>query len=131
MLDWIGFAGSVIDLIPTLAARRRARDAHVEDTISALREAYYATVAYEEEVIEGGPRSRTQELALALAWEKFAIKVRRYDQALFNRLRLKGRFWREGGQWDEATRRNARIALEGIRQDAELQLLVKQPAPKP
>lgn len=130
MLDWTAFATGLIGIIPTLDERRRARDAHVEETITALREAYYATVAYEEALADGEGRSRKQELALALAWENFATKSRRYDERLFDRLRLKGRFWREGGNWDEATRRQAKIGLERIRQDAELQLLVRQPAPR-
>lgn len=130
MLDWIGFAGGLISIVPALEERRRARDAHVEETITALREAYYATVAYEEGLADGEARSRRRELDLALAWENFATKIRRYDEVLFNCLRLKGRFWREGGRRDEATRREAKIGLERIRQDAELQLLVKQPAPR-
>jgi hypothetical protein len=130
MLDWIGFAVSLLDLVPVLAERRRARDAHIEETITALREAYLATVEYEEALAAGDPRSRAQEFALARSWENFATKIRRYDEGLFNRLRLKGRFWREGGCWDEATRHDAKIGLERIRQDAELQLLVKQPLPR-
>lgn len=130
MIDWNAFTGGVLGLVPYLSERRRARDAHVEETINALREAYYATIAYEECLADGEERSRQQELALALAWDKFATRIRRYDEALFGRLRLKGRFWRDGGQWDEETRRRARIGLERIRQDAELELLVRQPPPK-
>jgi len=130
MFDWITFAAGVSEVVPYLAERRRAKDNHVEETITALREAYYVTITYEEELLAGNSRSRRQELALALAWENFATKIRRYDEPLFNRLRLKGRFWREGAAWDAETRRSAKIGIERIRQDAELQLLAKQPTPK-
>lgn len=130
MFDWAGFFSFMAAVVPALSERRRSRDAHVEGTIIALREAYYATVKYEEALASGEARSRQQEFDLALAWDTFATKVRRYDEDLFDRLRLKGRFWREGGQWDEATRRNARIGLERVRQDAELELLVRQPPPR-
>lgn len=130
MFDWAGFLASVTAIVPTLSERRRARDLHVEGTITSLRDAYYATLKYEEELASGEERSRPHELDLALAWENFATKIRRYDEGLFNRLRLKGRFWREGGGWNDETRRNAKIGLERIRQDAELRLLVEQPVPR-
>lgn len=130
MFDWTELVTFVTAVVPALSEQRRARDAHVEETVMTFRQAYYATLKYEAGLAEGEAPSRQAELDLALAWENVATRIRRYDECLFNRMRLKGHFWRDGAGWSEETMRHARIGLERVRQDAEFKLLVEQLPPR-
>jgi hypothetical protein len=125
--DWIATATSLLDAIRALLERRRERDAHVERCLQALREAQYATLSYEAKPVS--KQTPEHYLAVARAWDDLADMMRRYDQVLYDRLRLKSCFWRQGADWGEDQLSAAKIGLDQIRKYTELQLIVRQPKP--
>jgi hypothetical protein len=107
-----------VNLIPR---ERRNRTVEEEDALTALSDAYHATLQYYE-FLKAHPRDATQEIGIAHKWARVGILLKKYDPTLAERLDAKSRYWREGATWSDKIIHEAGIGLEDIRREVNLRV---------
>ena len=125
-MGWEIISGAVIALLAVLDSRRENEQNRVNDTLQALSDAYYSTVAYYETDFDNINTKRHEQIHLAQKWDMVANLTRQFDVNIASRFRLKSRFWQDGEAWSNSKIKGAKIGLENIRKDARFLLIPKQ-----
>lgn len=113
--EWTPLYGLLLSIFAIINKLTNDKRKQREDIKKAISFAFHNTEKYYAHLEEGNARDRQRELDLAGDWESAAILIESVDQALANRIGLKGSFWRDGGTWDDARIKGAGIQLNFIR----------------
>jgi hypothetical protein len=122
-LSWEVLLGYVVALLPALEARKEKEQDRVNETLDALSDAYFSTVAYYEAPCQN---ARHAQIELARKWDRVTNLTRSFDRNLSSRFSLKSRFWQDGEAWSDDKHKGARIGLESVRKDARFLLIPKK-----
>jgi len=110
---WTSIFQTILQALSLFPRDKAARTEAQEQALIALSEAYHATHKYYSE-IERGERDYSKELDIAEKWYRVSVLLKKYDPDLSRRLRIKSRFWHDGGTWSSDQIRDAGISLEGV-----------------
>lgn len=88
--------------------------------LTALDEAYAATLRYYAELLGGGTRNLKTEVTISGFWRQTGRLLRRYDPALSARLTSRNGCWLEDSTWSTATIQKAWLGLNSIRVSANI-----------
>ena len=121
---------NTLPIIATLAAtafltireNNRATAQEKQAAELALSNAYNKTEGYYATLKGGADKSQEKEYQVASAWDEVAILLRKFDENLAHRLKLKSRFWREGAAWSDEQIRLAKIGLDDVRREGTVVL---------
>ncbi len=118
---WTRLFSAVVSVIALFPKDRRERTKDNEDVLAALSDAYHGTNKYYD-YRTAHSRDHQRELDIAHKWYLLGVRIRKYDEALSERLDLKSRFWREGSTCDDDTVRDAKIGLDDMWRDVNIRM---------
>lgn len=93
---WIELFSLIGKFLSFISEKKQTEKEHVEKTLLALNDAYYATKRYFADIENGKEPSRERQFEIALKWDNLSHIIYRYDKNISNRLTIKSRFWMEG-----------------------------------
>ena len=125
-----GLPVNTVPILVTIAAaafisirdNKTTTKAEKENAEISLSHAYNLTHGYYASLNSGSDKSLGLEHDIAEAWAEAAIRLRKFNSNLSNRLGLKSRFWREGAAWSDEQITGARIGLEDVRREGTVVL---------
>ncbi len=93
---------------------QRQRNAEREEAIGIIMEAAIRTKTYLTDLRDGVPKSREREEVIALAWQKAASAIRRFDERLYQISQVKSLGWADPREWLKRKNQAVMVKLDII-----------------
>ncbi|NOY30856.1 MAG: hypothetical protein GXP28_12015 [Planctomycetes bacterium] len=114
-----GLAGDMLSGIALWVTRRERERERDDDALRALLTALNTTKRYiaRLEGLEGGDTDTEAELVRL--WQEAAVRIRRTDNELGQRLQMKADYWTNPSHWSDEDIRTNGIQIDQVSSDAQ------------
>jgi hypothetical protein len=116
--EWLSLVKSLGQLMEARAeteAPKREKTLMDRPAITALNQAYTATLRYYTHLLAGGRHDERVHKAVSRLWQNAGIRMRKFDPSLAQRLKASNSFWSQDVTWQQATIQEAWAHLNSIR----------------
>ncbi len=96
-------------------APKRDKTLMDRSAITALNQAYTATLRYYTHLLSGGRQDVQVQKAVSQLWQQAGTQMRKFDASLGQRLKATNSFWSQEVTWQQATIQEAWAHLNSIR----------------
>ena len=116
--EWLCLVKSLEQMMEKRAeteAQKREKTPMDRATITALNQAYTATLRYYTHLLAGGRHDERVHKAVSRLWQQAGVRMRKLDPSLAPRLKASNSFWSQDVTWQQATIQEAWAHLNSIR----------------
>ena len=116
--EWLSLVkslGQMMEERAEIEAPKREKTLMDRPAITALNQAYTATLRYYTHLLAGGRHDERVHKAVSRLWQHAGIRMRKFDASLAQRLKASNSFWSQDVTWQQATIQEAWAHLNSIR----------------
>lgn len=116
--EWLSLVkslGQMMEEHVETEAPKREKTLMDRPAITALNQAYTATLRYYTHLLGGGRQDERVHKVVSRLWQNAGIRMRKLDASLAQRLKASNSFWSQDVTWQQATIQEAWTHLNSIR----------------
>lgn len=116
--EWLSLVKSLGQMMEEHAeseAPKRDKTLMDRPAITALNQAYTATLRYYTHLLSGGRQDVRVQKVVSRLWQQAGTRMRKFDASLVQRLKASNSFWSQDVTWQQATIQEAWAHLNSIR----------------